>query len=154
MFRHIQDPKESRWTIEYFAFDEETGKYVGFLDFSFYFDLGAIIEPNVALVSIVRNMPDEHPQFGQIWRGTSAAIAPFAYEKEGWYKLKIERDGSEYIFWIGDLGLFLQDEFLPIGSIGIRFHGKCNIRLDVFTVTGPIVPDEGPGILQVNPLAD
>ena len=154
MVRHIRVPEESFWLIQYFAFNEETGKYIGIIEFEFRYDFGNFVEPNVALVSIVRNVAEEHPQFGPVWRGNAAAIVRFAYEKEVWYTLRIEREGNRYIFWIGDFGLFTDDDSVPIGSIGLHLGGRCNIWLDDFAVTGPTVPDGGPGVLGVNLLAE
>lgn len=152
MVRHIRVPEESFWEIEYFSFNEETGEYEGIIEFDFRY---SEVKPNVALVSIVRFEPEHNLQIGRvIWRGNTAAVARFAYEKEVWYTLKIERSGNRYIFWISDFGLFTDDNTMPIGTIGFSFHGRHNILLDDFTVTGPTVPDGGPGVLQVNPLAE
>ena len=68
--------------------------------------------------------------------------------------MKIEREGNQYTFWIGDVGLFTRDDSVPIGAIQLIFYGRCDIWLDDFTVTGPDVPDGGPGFLQVNSLAE
>lgn len=153
MVRNIQVPEESFWLIEYKSFNEETGKYEGLIDFEFRYSAGILVEPNVAFVSINQYVPEEHPQIGQLLRGNTASTALFSYKKEDWYTLTIEREGNQYIFWIGDFGLFVEDDSVPIGSIGLFFHGRCNIWLDDFTVTGPAVQDGGPGILQVNPLS-
>ena len=155
MVRNVRVPTESGWSIQYEAVKEETRELEGFLDFEFRYSLGAVVEPNVAFVTIYWNVPKDNPKIGHVvLRPNAIARARFVYKKEVWYTLKIERDGNEYIFWIGDIGLFLRDEILPIGSIGIRFHGRCTIWLDDFTVTGPTVPDGGPGVLGVNPLAE
>ena len=110
--------------------------------------LGANVQPNVAFVTIIWRFPAHNPQVGKF-----EDIARFAYEKEVWYTLKIEREGNRYHFWIGDFGLFTEDDSLTSGSIGLHFYGRCNIWLDDFTVSGPDVPDGGPGVLGVNPFS-
>ena len=132
---------------------KKTGKYEGLIDFEFRYSADVLVEPNVAFVSINQYVPEEHPQIGQLLRGNIASTALFSYKKEDWHTLTIERERNQYIFWIGDVDLFVEDNSVPSGSIGLSFHGRCNIWLDDFTVTGPDVPDGGPGILQVNPLS-
>ena len=149
MLRHI-GLKESGWEIGYEAWNEQKGEYEGFVDFIFDFDLGhRILGPETAFVSIAPSVPEEHPQFGILWRPVSIANGRFAYEKEIWYTLKIEKDGDRYTFSINDLILEGQDDSVPIGRIRLHFYGRLSILLDDFIVTGPNVPNGGPGGLQV-----
>ena len=129
-------------------------EYDGLIDFEFRGSLGVFEEPKAAVVSIIQYVPEEQPLIGRILRGSSVASALFAYEKEVWYTLRIEREGNQYIFWIGDVGLFTEDNSVPMGWIALKFLGRCNMWMDDFTVTGPDVPNGGPGALQVNSPAD
>jgi len=155
MVRNVRNPADSGWAIQYEAYNEKTRELEGILDFEFRYGLGVIVEPNIVFVSIVRKVPEQNPQIGQVvLRGNLVATSRFAYEKEGWYTLKIEREGNQYIFWIGEFGLFIEDDSLTIGSIGFHFYGRCNIWLDDFIVTGPDVLDGGPGVLSVGPVVE
>ena len=115
MVGHIQVPEESSWTIQYYSFNEERSEYDGLIDFEFRHSLGVFEEPNAALFSIIQYVPEEQPPIGRILRGSSAASALFAYEKEVWYTLRIEREGNQYIFWIGDVGIFAEDDSVSMG---------------------------------------
>ena len=145
MVRHIGVSEESFWLIEYQSFNEETGKYEGLIDFEFRYSADVLVEPNVAFVSINQYVLEEHPQIGQLLHGNPASTALFSYKKEDWHTLTIEHERNQYIFWIGDVGLFVEDDSVPIGSIGIFFHGKCNIWLDDLTVTGSRCTGQRPG---------
>ena len=155
MFRHIRVPKESSWTVGYEAVNKETEEIEGIMKFEVAFTSGGVVEPNIASVYIVRNVPGEHPQIGQVvWRENVAAMARFAYQEKVWYTLKIEREGNRYTFWMGDFALVTDDDTVPIGWITFHFVGRYDIWIDDFTVTGPDVPDGGAGILGVNPVAE
>ena len=149
MFRHI-GLGESGWEISYEAWNEETGEYEGFVEFIFDFDLGhRILGPGIAFVSITPSVPEEHPQLGVLFRPVSVANDRFAYEKEVWYTLKIKADGDRYTFSIDDVILEAVDNSVPIGRIRLGFYGRLSIWLDDFIVTGPNVPNGGPGGLGV-----
>ena len=155
MVRNVRNPADSGWSVHYKAFNEETREWEGIAVFEFNFGHGAVVEPNVAFVTIIWRLPEHNPQIGRVVLGAHfEAIARFVYKKEVWYTLKIERDWNKYIFWIGDFGLFTEDDSLTSGSIGFHFYGRCNIWLDDLIVTGPDVPDGGPGVLGVNPLSE
>ena len=149
--RHVRVPAESLWQISYYLFNDETSKYEGIIEFTIWYSAE---EPNVSFVSIDRIVLEDHPEFGQLLRASTDEIALFAYEKEVWYTLRIERAGNQYTFSIGDVSLFAEDDSVPMGTIGLFFHGRCNIWLDDFTVIGPDVPDGGPGFLAVNLLGE
>ena len=151
MIRRLPAPEEGRvsyWKICYEAFNEETHEYEGILEFEFRHALGNFKEPNVASFWIDRGVPEEHPEIGRIWRDHVVASAHYIYEKEAWYTLKIEAHGNRYTFWVGDFALDAFDDSVPSGSIKLNFVGKCNIWLDDFTLSGPNVPDGGPGFAR------
>lgn len=149
MFRHI-DPNESNWVIGYEALNKKTGEREGFVKFRFSLGLGhRILDPGNTFVYISQGVPEEHPQFGVLWRPVSMANARFAYEKEVWYTLKIKRNGNLYTFSIDDIILEGEDDSVPIGWIYLHFWGRLSIWLDDFIVTGPNVPNGGPGGLGV-----
>ena len=134
MFRRIEVPEESAWGIIY-------GNHgVGRLEFKFRYSFGALVVPNTAFVSVF--------PWGNKREFRDLANARFEYEEEKWYTLKIERDGNRYIFWIENLGLEIVDDSILIGGIKFHFVGRCNVWLDDFSVTGPGVPDGGPGFPQ------
>ncbi len=148
MFRHIGN--ESYWKIIYLAQNKKTGEYEGIVEFVIDFDLGhRILGQDIAFVSIDATVPEEHPQLGIILRGESIANGRFAYEKEVWYTLKIKADGDRYTFSIDDVILEAVDNSVPIGWINLGFYGRLSIWLDDFIVTGPNVPNGGPGGLGV-----
>ena len=155
MVRNIRVPRESSWFIRYSSFNEETLKFDGIMTFLWYPEHGE--EPNVIDVTIdrfERGVLKEHPEFEGIWIAQTAAIDSFAYEEKVWYTLRIAREGNQYTFSMGDVSLFAEDDSVPMGTIELMFFGRCTIWLDDFTVTGPDVPNGGPGFLGVNPLAD
>ena len=156
MFRNIRVPEEIFWSIGHEAVNKETGEVEGIIDFNFRFTLlHGVVEPNVASVSISRHEIKEDPQLGgAVLHPIAAAEARFAYEEKVWYTLKIERKGNRYTFWIDDFGLLTDDDTVPTGWITLQFVGRFIIWLDDFTVTGPDVPDGGPGVLGVNPAAE
>ena len=149
MLKHI-GLKGSGWRIGYEAWNEEKGEYEGFVEFIFDFDFGHhILDPGIASVSIAPSVPEEHPQFGILWRPVSIANGRFAYEKKVWYTLQIKADGDRYTFSIDDLILEGKDDSVLIGRIRLHFYGRLSILLDDFIVTGPNVPNGGPGGLGV-----
>ena len=155
MVRNIRVPRESSWFIRYASFNEETGEFDGLMTFLWYPEHGE--EPNVIDVTIdrfERGVLKEHPEFEGVWIAQTAAIDSFAYEEMVWYTLRIARQGNQYSFSMGDVSLFAEDDSVPMGTIELFFKGRCTIWLDDFTVTGPDVPNGGPGFLGVNPLAD
>lgn len=156
MFRNIRVPEEVIWSIAHETFNKETGEVEGRIDFDFKFTLlHGVVEPNVASVSIGQHELWEDPQLGRArFRAFSREQALFAYEEKVWYTLKIEREGNRYNFWIDNFGLFTDDDTVPTGWIALYFTGRFIIWLDDFTVTGPDVPDGGPGVLGVNPAAE
>ena len=154
MFGNIRDRLESSWIIEYSSFNEATWDFDGIVHFLWYPDLE---KPNVSVVTIdrfERRVPEDRPEMGQGWLAKTAAIDRFAYEEKVWYTLRIEREGNQYTFSIGDVILFAEDDSVPMGTIELSFSGWFTIWLDDFTVTGPDVPNGGPGFLGVNPLAE
>ena len=155
MFRNIRVPEEIFWNIGLKAVNKETGEVEGMIKFMFTFTSGGVVEPNVASVYVNRHELEEDPQLGRAaWRPIAAEQALFAYEEKVWYTLKIERKGNRYTFWIDNFGLFTDDDTVPTGWITLNFVGRFIIWLDDFTVTGPDVPDGGPGVLGVNPVAE
>ena len=141
MVRNIRGPESSSWGIWYRTYNEETRRS-GRLEFIHVFD--ALEEHDLTSIRIVvwevewvENEPELIKRLA--WR------TPFEYEKEVWYTLKIETDGNRYTFSVGDFILEAEDNAVPAGWIELRFGGRCNIWLDDFTVTGPNVPDGGPG---------
>ena len=154
MVRNMRDQLESWWFIKYASFNEENGDFDGFMTFLWHPD---VEKPNVSVVIIDRyalGVPEDHPELGQGWLAKTAAIDRFAYEEKVWYTLRIAREGNQYTFSIGDVVLFAEDDSVPMGTIELSFSGWFTIWLDDFTVTGPEVPNGGPGFLGVNPLAD
>ena len=113
------------------------------LAFGFSHALGFLVEPGVVFIFIYGPPTEEHPQLGLI--GGNLASARFRYEDEVWYTLMIEKDGNRYMFWIEDFGLEIFEDSVPKGRILLHFVGRFNLWLDDFTVTGPTVPDGGPG---------
>lgn len=155
LFRNIRFPEEIFWNIGHKAENRETGEIEGIIDFEFAFTSHGVVEPNVASVAVVRHELKEDPQLGHaIWRPFGPEQARFAFEEKVWYTLKIEREGNRYTFWIDNFGLFTDDDTVPTGWITLQFVGRFIIWLDDFTVTGPDVPDGGPGVLGVNPAAE
>ena len=149
MVRNIRGPESSSWGIFYRTYDEETRKS-GRLEFLHAFD--ALEEHDLTSIRIVvweiewvENEPELIKRLA--WR------APFEYEKEVWYILKIEADGNKYSFSVGDFIVEAEDDTFPPGLIELRFSGRCNIWLDDFTVTGDDVPDGGPGRGRAVPAA-
>ena len=143
MYRRIEVPVESSWEIVYMVENKDTGEWEADLSFGFSHALGFLVEPGVVFIFIYGPPTEEHPQFGLI--GGNLARARFRYEDEVWYTLKIEKDGNRYMFWIEDFGLEIFEDSVPKGRILLHFVGRFNLWLDDFTVTGPTVPDGGPG---------
>ena len=154
MVRNIIVPQESSWTIRYVSTNEETRNVDGAMSFLWYPD---VEKPNIMDVTIdryERGVLEDHPEFGEIWIAQTAGIDSFAYEEKVWYTLRIAREGNQYTFSMGDVSLFAEDDSVPMGTIELFFSGRCTIWLDDFTVTGPDVPNGGPGFLGFNPLAE
>ncbi len=99
-------------------------------------------------------VPEDQPELGQGWMADLAAKDSFAFEEKVWYTLRIAREGNQYTFSMGDVILFAEDDSVPMGKIELLFFGRCTVWLDDFIVTGPDVPNGGPGFLGVNPLAE
>ena len=154
MVRNIRVPRESTWFIRYALVNEETWNLDGLMTFLWYPDFE---NPKVLVVTIdryERGVLKEHPELGQGWIAQTAAIDSFAYEEKVWYTLRIAREGNQYTFSMGDVVLFAEDDSVPMGTITLTFVGRFTIWLDDFTVTGPDVPNGGPGFLGVNPSAE
>ena len=145
MFRHFRVPEECYWAIDFGAQNQETGEWEGIIDFSFHYLLGVIVDPNVAYVSISSSVQEPERR---LRTPKKHAGARFAFEEGIWYTLRIEAHGNRYIFWVENLGLEIMDDSVPGGWIGLHFVGRFNLWLDDFTVTGPTVPDGGPGSLR------
>ena len=147
MIRRFPVPEEetSYWRISHEDFNEELDEYEGILDFEFRPSFGNFEAQDIVSFSIIRGVPEDHPEIGRIWGGKTAARAHFDYERETWYTLKIQAHGNRYTFWVGDFALDALDDSVPSGSIKFNFVGRCNIWLDNFTVTSADVPDGGPG---------
>ena len=145
--------KESGWKISYEAWNKKTWKLEGLVEFTLHFELGPpILGPGTALVFIGASVPAEHVELGAILSREFVADALFAYEKEVWYTLKIEKEGDRYIFSIDDVVLEAVVDLVSIGWIDLHFYGRLSIWLDDFIVTGPNVPNGGPGgMLAVMP---
>ncbi len=151
MFMNIRD--KSFWRITYVAQPNLMEEPGGFVDFTFDFGFGhRMLDPGTARVDIAASVPEEHPQFGVILRPVIIAEDRFEYEKGVWYTLKIERVGNRYTFSIDGVVLEAAVDSVPIGWIGFRFYGRLSLVLDNFIVTGPNVPNGGPGgLLAVKP---
>ena len=145
MVRNILGPESSSWGISYYTYNEETGKYEGLLDFQFQHVFDDLEEQDLASIRIVVWEVMENPH--ALTRRFDEHL-PLAYEKEIWYTLKIDAIGNQYTFSVGDTTLKAEDSSVPAGWIEFRFRGRCNIWLDDFTVTGPAVPDGGPGFAR------
>ena len=145
MVRNILGPESSSWGISYYTYNEETGKYEGMLDFQFQHVFDDLEEQDLASIRIVVWEVMENPH---ALTRRFAEHLPLAYEKEIWYTLKIDAVGNQYTFSVGDTTLKAEDSSVPAGWIEFRFRGRCNIWLDDFTVTGPNVPDGGPGFAR------
>ncbi len=155
MFRDIRDSLESSWTIRYASFNEEKGDFDGFMSFLWYPDSEG--KPNVSFITIDRyelRVPEDFPELGQGWMPDLAAIDSFAFEEKVWYTLRITREENQYTFSMDDVILFAEDDTVPMGTIELSFHGWFTVWLDDFTVTGPDVPNGGPGFMGVNPSAE
>ena len=114
-------------------------------------------KPNIMDVTIERfelGVLEWLAEAGEVWIPNTAAIDSFAFEEKVWYTLRIEREGNQYTFSMGDVILFAEDDSVPMGTIELSFHGRNTIWLDDFIVTGPDVPNGGPGFLGVNPSAE
>ena len=142
MVRQMRFPPSSSWTIIHEAFDKEVEWEFtkGKLEFRFKSSEADEEEENVVTVSILKWIGDGHS-----FKIRIASSSRFKYEKGVWYTLKIERDGDRYTFSVGDINLATEYHSIPKGWIGLEFRERCNIWLDDFTVTGPNVPDGGPG---------
>ena len=138
MFRNIEVPMDSYWSLTYVTDGDKSLKIL------FRYSLGRIVIPNVAFVEVIRVLPGNLIVHGFEHLGW----ARFEYEEGVWYTLKIEPHENRYIFWIENFGLEIVDDATPTGWIGLQFVGKYNILLDDFVVTGPTVPDGGPGSLR------
>ena len=144
MFRNIEVPKESYWNITYVTDGDRS------LNIKFEYSLGSIVIPNVAFVEVYRGLPGF-----QIVNGAEhLGWARFEYEEGVWYRLKIEPHENRYIFWIEDFGLEVVHDSVASGWIEFHFVGKYNILLDDFIVTGPTVPDGGPGSFRAIAISD
>ena len=141
MIRNIHGAEPSSWGIWYRTYDEETRKSRR-LEFKHVFD--ALEGQDLTSIRIVLwEVGWVENEFVLIKR--LAWRTPFEYEKELWYTLKVEVEGNRYAFSVGDFIVEAEDVAMPAGQIKLRFGGRCNIWLDDFTVTGPNVPDGGPG---------
>jgi len=109
---------------------------------------------DVTIDRFERGVLEWDPDEREIWIAQTAAIDSFAFEEKVWYTLRIAREGNQYTFSMGDVILFAEDDAVQMGTIKLRFHGRNTIWLDDFTVTGPGVPNDGPGYLGVNPSAE
>ena len=139
--RNVQGPESSLWGIWYRAYDEER-RTSSRLEFKHVF--GALEGHDLTSIRIILwevALEENEPELIKrlAWR------APFEYEKEVWYALKIEVDGNRYTFSVGDFIVEAEDDAVPAGEIDLVFWGRCNIWLDDFVVSGPNVPDGGPG---------
>ncbi len=146
MVRDLRVPERCSWTINYDSFNVETLNRNGLMGFLWYPNFE---KPNIMDVTI-----DRFEREGHAWIPQTAAIDSFAFEEKVWYTLRIEREGNQYTFSMGDLILFAEDDTVQMGTIELRFYERNTIWLDDFTVTGPDVPNGGPGFLGVNPLAE
>ena len=146
MVRNLGVPQGIFWAIDYDSFNEKTRGHDGIMQFSWYPNFE---KPNIMDVTI-----DRFELEGDAWFPQTAAIDSFAYEEKVWYTLRIAREGNQYTFSMGDVILFAEDDSVPMGTIELHFHGHCTVWVDGFTVTGPDVPNGGPGFLGGNPLAE
>ena len=144
MFRNIEEPEESSWTVTYET-DDGSRLYI-----LFRYALGLTVIPNVAFVEVARVEKDA-PIVGG---GEHLGWARFEYKKGAWHTLNIEAHANRYIFWIDNFGLEVVHDSVASGWIEFHFVGKYNILLDDFIVTGPTVPDGGPGSLRAVPASD
>lgn len=66
-------------------------------------------------------------------------------EADTWYRLKIEVDGDQITAFVDDLQVFvLRDSSFTSGLVSISVNGVV-ATFDDFMVTGPEIPDGGPG---------
>ena len=154
MVRDLRVPQGSFWEIIYASFNEEMWDVDGRIHFLWYPDFE---KPNIMDVTIERfelGVLEWLAEAGEVWIPNTAAIDSFAFEEKVWYTLRIEREGNQYTFSMGDVILFAEDDSVPMGTIELSFHGRNTIWLDDFIVTGPDVPNGGPGFLGVNPSAE
>ncbi len=147
MVRNLRDLRQGFLTIDYSSFNEETWNTDGIMQFSWY-PQG---EPKINIMDVTI---DCFEQEGDAFFPQTAAIDSFAFEEKVWYTLRIAREGNQYTFSMGDVILFAEDDSVSMGTIDLLFFGRCTVWLDDFTVTGPDVPNGGPGFLGVNPLAE
>ena len=147
MVRNLRDLRQGFLTIDYDSYNEKTRGHDGIMQFSWY-PQG---EPKINIMDVTI---DRFELEGDAWFPQTAAIDSFAFEEKVWYTLRIAREGNQYTFSMGDVILFAEDDSVPMGTIDLCFFGRCTVWLDDFMVTGPDVPNGGPGFLGVNPLAE
>ena len=147
MVRNLRVRQGSIWAIDYASFNQKTRGHDGIMKFSWY-PQG---EPKINIMDVTI---DRYEREGEAWFPQTVAIDSFAYEEKVWYTLRITREGNQYTFSMDDVILFAKDDTVPMGTIGLLFFGRGVVWLDDFTVTGPDVPNGGPGFLGVNPLAE
>ena len=154
MVRDLRVPEWCSWFIEYSLFNDETWEYDGIMQFRWDPNFE---NPNIMEVTIdrfERGVLEWDPDEREIWIAQTAATDSFAYEEKVWYTLRIAREGNQYTFSMGDLILFAEDDAVQMGTIELSFYERNTVWLDDFMVTGPDVPNGGPGFLGVNPLAE
>ena len=145
MVRNIQGPESRSWGIRHYTYDKESGKYEGRLDFEFRHGVNELEENDVDSMRIVVWQVVEN---GRAMIRRLDLRSRFEYEKEIWYTLTLDAAGNRYTFSVGDTIVETEDDSVPAGWIELSFQGRCNIWLDDFTVTGPDVPDGGPGFAR------
>ena len=154
MVRDLRVPEWCSWSIEYSLFNDETWEYDGIMEFRWDPNFE---NPNIMDVTIdrfERGVLEWDPDEREIWIAQTAATDSFAYEEKVWYTLRIAREGNQYTFSMGDVILFAEDDAVQMGTIELSFYERNTIWVDDFTVTGPDVPNGGPGFMGVNPSAE
>ena len=115
MFRNIDVPKESSWTV---AYETDDGSRLSIL---FWYALGLTVIPNVAFVEVARVEKD-----APIVNGGREHLgwARFEYKKGVWHTLKIEARENRYIFWIENFGLEVVHDSVASGWISVSICWK------------------------------
>ena len=74
---------------------------------------------------------------------------PFTLSKDTWYELKIIAKGDHFELYIDGepVGEF-EDNSIPSGKVGLSVR-NTHVHFDDVVITGPEIPDGGPGSISV-----
>lgn len=142
------DLHRGRLGIEYQAYDiERKNKTLHWKDKGrMFFQLDYLFNIAGFNVVIMSHLPGE-------LQDKILARARFEPKKNVWYKFRLEVAGNRYKFSIDNEVLAeIEDNTVPAGWVGFRFGGMINVYFDNFKVTGPDVPNGGPGMQALNPM--